>query len=78
MTVCFILMIFRFKYFQRFSKNILKDLLNLLFDRFFFHKLEHFVLFRSLILSVSLPVHFYPLADTQPDSDIVSPLLPTG
>ena len=29
-------------------------------------------------LSLTLSVHFYPLADTEPESDIVSPLLPTS
>ena len=31
-----------------------------------------------MIMSMTLPVHFYPLTDTESESDIASPLLPTG
>ena len=32
----------------------------------------------TLSQSLTMSVHFYPLADTEPESDFVSPLLPTG
>ena len=44
----------------------------------FTHWLTLILSLPGLISSVSLPVHFYALADTGSESDIASPLLPTG